>query len=217
MAGASTARIAVIPKGTGTNRRVIRGHPKGDQPLVERLFAGPVAADTFAGRVHVEWDNSAPVTPFGQMPFFIEFVKQGGLFDSLVADCLLYFTSPNAPPKRDVIGTIFLSVLAGHNRYAHMTTVRCDPVNPPLLGMTRTVSEDAVRRGLDKIEEEAGETWVQGHLDYTTRPLLSEPWILDIDTTVKPLSLPGGGADDGAPAVMDSNVEAEIGASQRST
>jgi Transposase DDE domain group 1 len=144
-------------------------------------------ADTFAGRVHVEWDNSEPVTPFGQMPFFLEFVKQGGLFDSLVADCPLHYTSPNAPQKRDVIGTIFLSVLAGHSRYAHMTTVRCDPVNPPLLGMTQTVSEDAVRRGLDKIDEEAGENWVQGHLDYTTRPLLSEPWILDIDTTVKPL------------------------------
>ena len=68
-----------------------------------------------------------------------------------------------------------------------MTTVRCDTVNPPLLGMTEVVSEDAVRRGLDKIDEETGETWLQGHFDYTTRPLLSEPWILDIDTTVKPL------------------------------
>jgi hypothetical protein len=171
----------------GTIRRVIRSHPKGDQPAVEWPFSGPVVADTFSGRVHVEWDNSAPVTPFGQMPFFIEFVKQGGLFDSLVANCPLYYTSPNAPQKRNVIGTIFLSVLAGHNRYAHMTTVRCDPVNPPLLGMTKTVSEDAVRRGLDKIDEDAGQTWVQGHLDYTTRPLLSEPWILDVDTTVKPL------------------------------
>src|SRR5215470_14942419 len=68
-----------------------------------------------------------------------------------------------------------------------LTALRCDPVNPPLLGMKEVVSEDAVRRGLDKIDEEAGEAWVQGHLDYTTRPLLSEPWILDIDTTVKPL------------------------------
>ena len=171
----------------GTNRRVIRAHPKGEQPIVEPPVTGLVAADTFAGRVHVEWDNSAPVTPFGQLPFFIEFVKQGGLFDGLVADCPLHMTSPNAPPKRDVIGTIFLSVLAGHYRYAHMTTVRCDPVNPPLLGMTRPVSEDAVRRGLDKIEQEAGAAWVQGHLDYTRRPLLNEPWILDVDTTVKPL------------------------------
>jgi hypothetical protein len=31
------------------------------------VSAGPVVADTFAGRIHVEWDNSAPVTPFGQM------------------------------------------------------------------------------------------------------------------------------------------------------
>jgi len=29
-----------------------------------------------------------------------------------------------APKKRDVLGTTFLSVLAGHWRYAHMTTVR---------------------------------------------------------------------------------------------
>src|SRR5271155_5745913 len=68
-----------------------------------------------------------------------------------------------------------------------MTALRCDPVNPPLLGMNEVVSEDAVRRGLDKIKEGAGLAWLQGHLDYTTRPLLSEPWILDIDTTVKPL------------------------------
>ena len=171
----------------GTNRSVIRSLPTGEQPVVERETPGPVVADTFAGRVHVEWDNSEPVTPFGQLPFFVEFVKQGGLFDGMVADCPLHYTSPNAPKKRDVLGTVMLSVLAGHWRYAHMTTVRCDKVNPPLLGMTEVVCEDAVRRGLDKIEEEAGERWLQGHLDYTTRPLLSEPWILDIDTTVKPL------------------------------
>jgi hypothetical protein len=68
-----------------------------------------------------------------------------------------------------------------------MTTLRCDPVNPPLLGMRKVVSEDAVRRGFDKIEEDAGLLWLQEHLDYCTRPLLGEPWILDVDTTVKPL------------------------------
>ena len=144
-------------------------------------------ADTFAGRVHVEWDNTATVTPLGQLPFFIEYLKQGGLFDGWVADCPLHFTSPNAPAKRDVLGTVLLSVLAGHRRYAHITALRCDPVNPPLLGMRKVVSEDAVRRAFDKIEEEAGLEWLQGHLDYCTRPLLGEPWILDVDTTVKPL------------------------------
>jgi hypothetical protein len=54
---------------------------------------------------------------------------------------------------------VVLSVLAGHWRYAHTTALRCDPVNPPLLGMDEVVSEDAVRRGFDKIEESAGQFW----------------------------------------------------------
>ena len=146
-------------------------------------------ADPFAGRVHVEWEKGegAAVTPLGQLPFFIEYLKQGGLFDGWVAGCPLSLTSPNAPSKRDILGTVMLSVLAGHRRYAHITTLRCDPVNPPLLGMTKVVSEDAVRRALSKIAAEAGRAWLQEQLDYCTRPLLREPWILDVDTTVKPL------------------------------
>lgn len=170
-----------------TNRGVFPVLPTGEQPAVERVSAETAVADTFAGRVHVEWDDAARVTPLGQLPFFIEYLKQGGLFDGWVSGCPLYFSSPNAPSKRDVLGTVLLSVLAGHWRYAHMTTLRCDPVNPPLLGMRKVVSEDAVRRGFDKIEEDAGLSWLQEHLDYCTRPLLGEPWILDVDTTVKPL------------------------------
>ena len=44
-------------------------HPLGEQPLVDLR---PVTADTFAGRVHIEWDDTAPVTPLGQLPFFID-------------------------------------------------------------------------------------------------------------------------------------------------
>jgi len=132
------------------------------------------------------------MTPLGQLPFFIEYLKQGGLFRRLVAGCPLSLTSPNAPSKRDILGTVMLSVLAGHRRYAHITTLRCDPVNPPLLGMAKVVSEDAVRRALSKIEAEAGRSWLQEQLDYCTRPLLREPWILDVDTTVKTALRPSG-------------------------
>ena len=82
---------------------------------------------------------------------------------------------------------MLLSVLAGHWRYAHITALRGDGVNAPLLGMKKVVSEDAVRRALGKIEEEAGVAWLREQLEYCTRPLLAEPWILDVDTTVKPL------------------------------
>jgi hypothetical protein len=60
----------------------ILGLPTGEQPVIERMSAGPVVADTFAGRIHGEWDNGATVTPLGQLPFFIEFLKQGSLFGS---------------------------------------------------------------------------------------------------------------------------------------
>jgi Transposase DDE domain group 1 len=76
---------------------------------------------------------------------------------------------------------------AGHRRYAHITALRCDPVNPPLLGMRKVLSEDSVRRGLAKIGEAKGLPWLQNHLDYCTAPLLSEPWVLDMDSTVKTL------------------------------
>jgi hypothetical protein len=123
------------------------------------------------------------------------YLKQAGLFDAWVVDCLLSFTSPNAPQKRDLHstfgtnmrGTVALSVLAGHRRYAHITALRCDPVNPPLLGMRKVLSEDSVRRSLAKIDGAKGLRWLQNPLDYGTTPLLGEPWILDMDSCVKTL------------------------------
>ena len=99
---------------------VIRAHPEGEQPLVEVGCDPPVGVDTYAGRVHVDWQPDAPITPLGQLPFFIDFLKTAGLFDNWVAACPLHYTSPNAPSKRDVLGTVLLSVLSGHrHHYAH--------------------------------------------------------------------------------------------------
>ena len=82
-----------------------------------------------------------------------------------------------------------LSVLAGQRHGAHVTALRCccDPVNPPLLGMRKVVSEDSVRRNLKKIPEAPGLIWLRNHLDYCTAPLLGEPWVLDMDSTIKQL------------------------------
>ncbi len=45
-----------------------------------------VVLETFGGRIHVEWDPAAAVTPLGQLPFFIEFLKVSGLFDAWVEE-----------------------------------------------------------------------------------------------------------------------------------
>src|SRR5580704_9609483 len=163
-------------------------HPSGEQSLVvESEPAAGVDLDSFFGPVHVEWDQEAATTPLGQLPFFVDFLKKSGLFDAFVADCPLRYASPNAPKKRDVLGTTMLSILAGHKRYAHIAALRCDAVLPELLGMQKVVSEDAVRRAFKAIDEEEGAVWLRGHLQHCVEPLLSEPWILDVDTTIKPL------------------------------
>lgn len=150
--------------------------------------ASRVAVDTFAGRIHVEWDPDAAVTPLGQLPFFIEFLKTSGLYDSFVSDCPLCYTSPNAPNVRDILGTLVLSILAGHKRYAHITTIRTDRVNPALLGMDSVASEDSVRRALLQFDETKAIAWLDSHLALSTHPVLSlGPWVLDTDNTVKPL------------------------------
>src|SRR4051812_19171039 len=72
--------------GMSTTLSTLLRHPEGEQPLVEGFSA---TAETFAGRVHVEWDSDGLVTPLGQLPFFVEYLKQAGLFAGWVADCPL--------------------------------------------------------------------------------------------------------------------------------
>src|SRR5579863_4094100 len=115
---------------------IFPAHPPGEQPEVAS-DAAPLGAevDTWAGRVRVEFDQETAMTPLGQLPFFIDFLKTSGLFDALVADCPLHCTSPNGSKTRDVLGTTMLSILAGHRRYSHIAALRFDRVLPELLGM----------------------------------------------------------------------------------
>src|SRR5215469_12341995 len=172
----------------GDDKAVLAAHPAGEAVTTDNQAAETVTTvDTFAGKVQVKWSPEAEVSSLGLMPFFIEFLKTSGLFDNWVDDCPLAYTSPNAPAKRDVLGTILLSVLAGHWRYAHINAIRGDGINPGLLGMSGVASEDSVRRGMKAMDEAASDEWMKKHLKASYGELLREPWILDVDTTVKPL------------------------------
>ena len=167
---------------------ILATHPEGESRKAGfDSFGVSGSLDTFAGKVHVRWVPEAAVSSLGLVPYFIEFLKVSGRFDAWVADCPLEYTSGNASPKRDVMGTVLLSVLAGHWRYAHISAIRSDGVNPGLLGMTKVVSEDSVRRAMKTLDEERSALWLKQHLRASYEPLLEEPWALDIDTTVKVL------------------------------
>jgi hypothetical protein len=170
------------------SEEVVRAHPEGEGQTAGNPPSETVSSlDTFAGKIQVKWAPEATVSSLGLMPYFIEFLKTSGLFDQWVEDCPLHYTSGNAPEKRNVLGTLLLSVLAGHWRYAHINAIRGDGINPELLGMTSVASEDSVRRGMKAMDELKSAQWLKRHLKASYEPLLQEPWVLDVDTTVKPL------------------------------
>jgi hypothetical protein len=143
--------------------------------------------ETYAGKLRIRWDDSAAVTAMGQMAVFIDFLKTSGLWDGFVADCPLRYRSPNAPSQVDVLGTLLMSVLAGQSRYAHITGLRGDGVNPELLGMRKVMSEDSARRAFKQAPAEETLPWLRRHLRQTYEPLLEHAWVLDLDSTIKPL------------------------------
>jgi len=146
-----------------------------------------MSVEAIGARVQVRWNQSEAATPFGQMAYFAEFLNLTGLYRRWIESCPLRFASPNGSKIADVLGTLFLSVLSGHWRYAHIAALRADGVSAAMLGMDAVVSEDTVRRALRAMEEVAGVKWLQDHLDASVLPLLLAPWILDTDVTVKPL------------------------------
>lgn len=156
-------------------------------PVADGSGGVPQVVDTLGGRMHVRWDDHAAATPNGQLVFFAEFLATTGVFDRWVSGCPLSYRSGNAPDKRDVLGTLLLALLAGHKRYAHITALRGDAVAAQALGMNKVISEDALRRALERIDEAASTAWMRPSLLHSVHEALDRPWVLDIDASIKPL------------------------------
>jgi hypothetical protein len=62
------------------------------------------------------------------------------------------------------------SVLAGHKRYSHVTAIRCDGVDPGLLGMNKVISEDVMRGAFKRIREAEGNVWLDRQLSGSVAP-----------------------------------------------
>ena len=166
-------------------------HPAGQQPPVGGK--GPpqgVILDSFSGPVLVEWDTEAALTPLGQLPFFIDFLKAAGLFDAFVADCPLRYTSPNAPKKRDVFGNGDAVDVVWAQALCSLAALRCDSVLPELLGMNKIVSEDAVRHLWRRSTKMTGRSGFDGISIVQQGAACRAGWILrhryDCEATLRP-------------------------------
>lgn len=170
---------------------------------VQQQQASDLRVVTPGGVFQVRWDESASASALGQLAFFSEFLEVSGLFQRWRESCPLEYTSPNAPEVRDVLGTWLLSILDGQRRYAHINGLRGDEVAPQILGMSRIISDESLRRALKALapcidenctEEERlkrqaqldkATAWMDAALKESTFEALGTDWILDVDTTVK--------------------------------
>lgn len=170
----------------------ISAHSEGEShlpPVIPGIgsITASLPVDTLGHRLHVEWDPQASVTPLGQLVFFSQFLAVSGLYAAWVTQCPLVYASPNAPLVGDVLGTWTLATLGGASRYCHVSAFRADTVNPQGLGMTKVVSEDSLRRAFQNEDAQALAVWQTNALMATYAPALEQPWICDLDVTVKPI------------------------------
>jgi hypothetical protein len=135
----------------------------------------------------VSWDTDAKVTHVGSLVYFAQFLNESGLFEQMLQNTPLRYTSHNAPQERDIFGTIVLSILNGQTRYEHISTLRNDHVAADIFGMSKIMSEDSIRRALARGKYSDWDSWLKKQERAVYETLLSEPYILDIDNTVKTL------------------------------
>ena len=163
-------------------------HPAGEsEKALVPAEEAELVIDTPGGRYRANFDERTPVSALGPLVFFAQFLQASGRFEALCQDAPLAYRSANAPAVRDVVGTLVLGILAGHSRYAHLSALRFDEVAPGLLGLGGLVSEDSVRRGLRRVDQPGGRQWLTGHLRQSWWEFFTTPWILDVDTTIKPI------------------------------
>ena len=173
---------------------------------------GGMRVQTPGGVFAVRWDERGSATALGQLAFFAEYLEATGLFERWLKSCPLSYASPNAPELVDVLGTWMLSILDGHCRYAHVGALRGDGVVPSILGMSKIIGDDSLRRALGAIAPEPDDKhtaeqraaqqaqlarsvqWMQEQLKHSIAQATATAWILDCDTTIKVLY----GKQDGA-------------------
>ncbi len=160
------------------------GNHASESAVAQEGRTGIVA---FGGPLGIRWEADAKVTRWGGLAYFATFLKTSGLFDRLVGDAPFAYRSPNAPKVRDVVGTLVLAVLAGFRRYRHIGRLRNDMAGAELLGLGRIVSDESARRALKNCPEERLDEWLSRHEREVTEALLQFPYVLDMDSTVKPL------------------------------
>jgi len=86
-----------------------------------------------------------PVTPFGGLVSFLEFLQRLALPQQLASTMPFQLRSPNAIPPAQTLVAFLLAVIAGARRFAHTDWLRADKALHALLGIRRFPGTDTIR------------------------------------------------------------------------
>ena len=102
-------------------------HPNSETEKLSKIETQELSLNSYVGKVHVEINEKTESTPVVTFGYFVDFLKYTGHLGRWIDEFPLYYTSSNAPLRRDIIGTALLLVINGHPRFAHVTTLKTFP------------------------------------------------------------------------------------------
>lgn len=131
-------------------------------------------------------ETKRPVTPFGGVVVFIEFLRRIDLAGKVRSHMPICWRSPNAIDPTSTFIAFLMAVLAGAKRFAHANWLRGDQALHALLGIERFPIDDTIRNlfrafTMGNVQRffEPLSAWQMERL-----PMRAEGYSLDLDSTV---------------------------------
>jgi hypothetical protein len=127
-----------------------------------------------------------PVTPFGGLVVFVEFLRQVGFAEQVRTAMPFELKSPNAIPAVETFTAFVVSVVVGARRFAHAGLVKADQALQAVLGLKRFPTDDTMRNLFKRFTQGAVYRFYSVLWAWQLERLepRSEGWSLDLDSVV---------------------------------
>jgi hypothetical protein len=143
---------------------------------------GPVFG---TGQVQLR-STKKPVTPFGGLVSFVEFLNRLGLGAKLSEAMPFELKSPNAIPPAQTLMGFLVAVIVGASRFAHTDWLRSDKALHAVLGIGRFPGTDTIRNFFARFNQARIEAFWRPLWRWLLPSFVSpeEGFSLDLDSTV---------------------------------
>lgn len=127
-----------------------------------------------------------PVTPFGGLCVFFEFLHKIDFADAVNRFMPIKTVSPNAIEPSRIFASFLVSVVAGARRFAHTSIVRSDAVLLAMMGVNRFPCDDTIRNFFMKFGMGETQKFFEPLWRWMVKrvAIRAEGYSLDLDSTV---------------------------------